>query len=97
MDEVMGVASKKKINIQLLKIMRKEAGLTQAELATRLGVSRETISAIENEKPETVASLSIELIEKWWRVCGKTSSQKIKSQFVQNIVNFFNFEFNNKQ
>ncbi|NCP65950.1 MAG: helix-turn-helix transcriptional regulator [Paraglaciecola sp.] len=93
----MGVASKKKINIQLLKIMRKEAGLTQAELATRLGVSRETISAIENEKPETVASLSIELIEKWWRVCGKTSSQKIKSQFAQNIVNFFNFEFNNKQ
>lgn len=77
-------------------MMRKEAGLTQAELAGRLGVSRETVSAIENEKQETINGLSIELIEKWWRVCGQSSSIKIKNEFMQNIIQFFSFEFMNR-
>ena len=90
------VSRNKKINITLLKMMRKEAGLTQAELAERLRVSRETVSAIENEKLETINSLSIDLIEKWWRVCGQSSSIKIKNEFMQNIIQFFNFEFMKK-
>lgn len=90
------MARKKRINIQLLKIMRKEADLTQAELAERLGVSRETVSAIENEKQETINGLSIDLIEKWWNVCGKRSSSKVKNEFMQNILQFFSFEFINR-
>jgi DNA-binding XRE family transcriptional regulator len=84
---------KNKINIQLLKMMRKESGLTQNDLALRLGVSRETVSAIENEKPETISVLSIDLIEKWWRICGQSSSSNIKYEFMQNIFQFFNFDF----
>jgi HTH-type transcriptional regulator / antitoxin HipB len=83
---------KKRINIQLLKMMRKESGFTQSELAGRLGVSRETISAIENEKQETISVLSIDLVEKWWKVCGQRSSIQIKKEFMQNILQFFNFD-----
>jgi HTH-type transcriptional regulator/antitoxin HipB len=85
--------AKKCINIQLLKRMRKESGFTQTELAARLSVSRETISAIENEKQETINSLSIDIIERWWKVCGQRSSMKIKTEFMQNILQFFNFDF----
>lgn len=76
--------------------MRKESSLTQAELAARLGVSRETVSAIENEKQETINSLSIDLIEKWWKVCGQRSSIKIRNEFMQNIIQFFNLDFINR-
>ena len=40
---------------------RKEAGLSQEELARRCGVSRQTINAIENNKYDPTLSLAFAL------------------------------------
>ena len=40
---------------------RKEAGLSQEELASRCGVSRQTINAIENNKYDPILSLAFSL------------------------------------
>ena len=40
---------------------RKEAGLSQEELASRCGVSRQTINAIENNKYDPSLSLAFAL------------------------------------
>ena len=44
-----------------LKAVRTEAGLTQAELAERAGVSRKTINTVENSVfiPSTLLALSL--------------------------------------
>ena len=42
-----------------LKKLRKEAGFTQKLLAGKIGISRETVVAIENEHPKTIGSLNI--------------------------------------
>ena len=54
-----------KISGLLLRELRKEAQLTQNDPATRIGISRETVSAIENDKRETIEALGAEVISKW--------------------------------
>lgn len=44
-----------------LKDMRSAAGLTQAELAERIGVSRKTVNTIENHVFQPSAILAIKL------------------------------------
>ncbi|HEY4215183.1 MAG TPA: helix-turn-helix transcriptional regulator [Steroidobacteraceae bacterium] len=44
-----------------LRELRAEAGWTQAELADRLGVSRQTVNAIETERYEPSLSLAFSL------------------------------------
>ena len=45
----------------VIKILRKEAGLRQEDLAERLGVSRQTIIAIENDKYNPTFELAMKL------------------------------------
>ncbi len=52
---------------QMLLNMRTEAGLTQAELAKRLGTSRPAVSQHEN-KP--IASMTIGTLAKYAHACG---------------------------
>ncbi len=56
-------------DVEILKTMRKEAGFTQAEIAKAIGVSRETIVAIENAHPRAVEALSASNLEYWGNVC----------------------------
>ena len=44
-----------------IKRLRKDAGLRQEDLAKRLGVSRQTIIAIENEKYNPTLELAMKL------------------------------------
>jgi putative transcriptional regulator len=44
-----------------LRTLRDERGWTQADLADRLGVSRQTINAIETEKYEPSLSLAFKI------------------------------------
>ncbi|OYY91224.1 MAG: transcriptional regulator [Sphingomonas sp. 28-66-16] len=44
-----------------LKTLRSDAGLTQAELAERVGVSRKTINTVENEVFVPSALLALKL------------------------------------
>ncbi|MCL2204737.1 MAG: helix-turn-helix transcriptional regulator [Defluviitaleaceae bacterium] len=44
-----------------IKTLRKKAGLRQEDLAERLGVSRQTIIAIENDKYNPTLELAMKL------------------------------------
>lgn len=45
----------------LIKKLRKEAGLRQEDLANKVGVSRQTIIAIENDKYDPTLELAMKL------------------------------------
>jgi DNA-binding XRE family transcriptional regulator len=76
---------------QELRRIRKEAGYTQAEMAARVGISRETVSAIENEQPGAINSLEMSVIKQWWKACHQRVTNETKSGFVNYIQSFFNF------
>lgn len=73
-----------KFDVTILRTMRKEAGLTQAELARTIGISRETVVAIENDHPKTVEALSISILEYWVNICRTGEKQPSKEQLQTN-------------
>jgi DNA-binding XRE family transcriptional regulator len=85
------MARRKKIDIALLKAMRKEAQLTQKELGDRIGISRETVSAIEREVPETINSLEADILSAWYAACELGSTSKTQMQFFGHIIKYFGF------
>lgn len=72
-----------------LKNLRKEAGYTQKELATKIGVSRETVVAIENEHPKTIDSLGLEVVNAWWIACRQSVSESSQLSFKVQVMKFF--------
>ena len=56
--------------------LRKERGFTQAQLAAQVGISRATVSGIENNR---IAELGIRKYEKLLNVLGHTLTVKPKS------------------
>ena len=44
-----------------IRVLRKERGISQEDLAKRCGVSRQTINAIENNKYDPTLSLAFRL------------------------------------
>lgn len=85
------MSHKKKFSGAQLKALRKEAGYTQEELALRVGISRETVSAIENEKPETINNIGVEVISKWWSICRQKASQQTRESFFSTVMDYFGF------
>jgi DNA-binding XRE family transcriptional regulator len=86
---------RKKIDIALLKSLRQEAGLTQKELGDAIGISRETISAIENEKPETINSLEADVVAAWNLTCQQRASADTSLLFLGDIIKYFGFSEQN--
>ncbi len=72
-----------------LKNLRKEACLTQKEIAAKIGISRETVVAIENEHPKTMDSLSLEVVNSWWIECRQSASESSQFLFKAQIMKFF--------
>jgi DNA-binding XRE family transcriptional regulator len=85
------MSRRKKFSGVQLKSLRKEAGYTQGELALRVGISRETVSAIENEKTETMNSIGVEVISKWWAVCRQKASEQTRESFFSTVMDYFGF------
>lgn len=54
------------INEKMLHRLRKRAGLSQSELAEKIGTHRVTISAVERG----VRRIDTDLLESWLRACG---------------------------
>lgn len=72
-----------------LKQMRIEAGLTQKELADRIGLSRETVVAIENKHQGTIATLKMETVKRWFRACKSHAHSSLLTKFRQGITSYF--------
>ena len=72
-----------------LKKSRKASGLTQQEMAELLQLSRETISAIENNKENTISSLPAQTIINWYNACANKMSADEKSTFIYTIMSYF--------
>ncbi|TDF39156.1 XRE family transcriptional regulator [Alteromonadaceae bacterium M269] len=89
------MARRKKIDIALLKMMRKEAEFTQKELALRIGISRETVSAIERGVPETINKLETDVVSNWHIVCRQKLSPDTDTEFLSHILQYFGFSEQN--
>ena len=76
---------------EILKDLRKESGYTQLDLASRLGISRETVSAVENNKRSTIESLGLEVCNKWWAVCRTKARKNTRDRFMEQIMGYFKF------
>lgn len=82
---------RKKFSGVQLRSLRKEAGYTQEELGFRIGISRETVSAIENEKPETISNIGVEVINSWWSICRQRASEQTRQSFFATVMDYFGF------
>lgn len=89
------MARRTKINGTLLKAMRKEAGFTQKDLALRIGISRETVSAIENERPESINSMETEVVSAWHITCKQGVSSDTGTEFFGHMMKYFGFSEQN--
>ena len=81
--------SRRRFSAQQLRDMRLQAGYTQKELAARIGVSRETVVAIENDDPKTVNALKVDLLTRWWHACKTLIPNESRSSFVSYLKEFF--------
>jgi DNA-binding XRE family transcriptional regulator len=59
---------------QILKSMRVGAGLSQKALAEKIGISRETVVAIEREHPKTIKALKMQVLKNWSDACGAANN-----------------------
>ena len=85
------MSRRRKFSGAQLKALRKESGYTQEELARRIGISRETVSAIENNKPETMNNIALEVISKWWTICRQKASAQTRESFFSTVMEYFGF------
>ncbi len=70
---------------ETLKSLRKEAGISQAALGERIGLSRETIIAIEKLHPGSVDTLEFNIVRKWYLACLAKASSETIEKFKHNV------------
>jgi HTH-type transcriptional regulator/antitoxin HipB len=75
---------------QILKSLRIGAGLSQKSLAELIGISRETVVAIEGDYPETINALKLKVIKKWYDTCGAKSNAAAKKGLKSYLAKMFN-------
>jgi DNA-binding XRE family transcriptional regulator len=81
--------ARRKFSGRHLRVMRQEAGFTQKQMARRLGISRETVVAIENEYPSAIGSLEIQLMTEWWQICRPLIQEDTRKSFIAYMAGFF--------
>lgn len=72
-----------------LKQMRLDAGMSQKALGQRIGLSRETIVAIENKYPGAIATLEMDTVKLWFRACKSNADPSILLRFKNGLMAFF--------
>ena len=82
----------KEMLIGYLKESRISAEFTQKELAIRIGISRETINAIENLDPVAVNALKMSVVVRWWQKCQNYAPVDIKKAFSKLIRDTFKIQ-----
>lgn len=81
----------KKIDGKYLKKLRVEAGLTQAELAGRLKVSRETVIAHENNRIGTIDTIKMSIVKDWPFAC-RHAPQSVLDEFAAHVKSYLNIK-----
>ena len=85
------MAFRKKFDGKLLQAQRKKTPFSQEEFGEIIGISRETVSAIENEKQGTIENISMEIVRKWHEACESYVDSKEKLTFKHYIFQYFGF------
>ena len=78
-----------------LKKMRTEAELSQKTLADIIGISRETVVAIEREHTGAINCLKLKVIRKWRAACennGKGIGKSTKHAFEKAVTRYLSFD-----
>jgi DNA-binding XRE family transcriptional regulator len=70
-----------------LRALRREAGLTQQQLADELCMSRETIVAIENNRPSAIEGLRLKTIQRWCCACRPYVRYQTLETFTKYLLN----------
>jgi len=76
-------------NVTILKNLRKEAGFTQDNLAKEIELSRETVVAIEGNKPKTVNALQLSVVNEWWQLCREKATDSTALSFRAEVSRYF--------
>lgn len=75
---------------RILRQARKDKGSTQQEIADHLGLSRETVVAIENLHCSTLESLEVDVVHNWWHHCkGKATAMtllRMKQYWIRHFI-----------
>jgi len=70
-----------------LRALRREAGLTQQQIAEKLCISRETVVAIENNKPSAIEGLKLKTIQMWCCACRPNIRYRTLDGFTHYLLN----------
>lgn len=70
-----------------LRALRREAGLTQQQIAEKLCISRETVVAIENNKPSAIEGLKLKTIQMWCCACRPNVRYRTLDGFTHYLLN----------
>ena len=76
-------------NGETLKRARKNAGLTQQQIAQRVGVSRQTVNKIENNQVDAVRALKLITVQRWHSACRVLMTREERQTFADSLRNFF--------
>lgn len=68
-----------------LRQLRVDSGVTQIQMAQKLGISRDTIIAIEKNVPGTIAKLSFEKVNDWGRYCRSRVARSTYEEWVNYL------------
>jgi DNA-binding XRE family transcriptional regulator len=83
------MAFRNKFDGKLLQAQPKKTPFSQKEFGVIIDVSRETVSAIENEKQGTIENISMKMVRKWHIACGSYVDSKEKLTFKHYISQHF--------
>ena len=72
-----------------LKNLRKLSTVTQDEMAKQLGISRQTVMAIESNTPEALDDLSFEKVNQWGRVCRNRIARLKLQEWIGDLKKIF--------
>ena len=74
---------------QQLRRLRQEADLSQKDMAIRLGLSRESIVAIENAHPRAMNNLKLIVVSRWFNICRAAVKASTREHFIDQLKRFF--------
>ena len=74
---------------KIIRLLRTESGYTQQTLADTIGLSRETINALEGDDANAMHALKLKVVKSVWDACSDKATPETKTLYRDNIINSF--------